>query len=115
MQCLICFMSMDSKKALALVGKSVKETRRYGKMIPYLEGDYSPQLTVKSGKFDDIEYLVRPEFGVLKMYVFMDWGGWKPIPVSSFDRILYEGFRDEYNELADIVKAVNEDIKRTEM
>ena len=106
---------MNSKKMIALVGKGVKETGRFGKMIPNLDGEYSPQLIVKSGKFDDIEYLVRPEFDVLKMYVFMDWGGWKPIPVSSFDRILYVGFRDEYNELDDIVKAVNEEIKQTEM
>ena len=105
---------MDSKKALALVGKGVKETGKYGKMIPNLDGDYSPQLMVKSGMFDDIQYLVRPEFDVLKMYVFMDINGWKAIPVSSFGRILYEGFRDEYNELADIVKAVNETIKQTE-
>ena len=106
---------MDSKKALALVGKGVKETGKYGKMIPNLDGDYSPQLMVKSGMFDDIQYLVRPEFDVLKMYVFMDINGWKAIPVSSFGRILYEGFRDEYNELADIVKAVNETIKQTEI
>lgn len=109
-------MVMDSKKALALVGKGVKETRKYGKMIPTLDGENcDPQVIVPSGKYDDILYLVRAEYDVLRMYVFLDWGGWKPIPASSFDRILYEGFRDEYNELADIVKAVNEDIKRTEM
>ena len=114
MRCLFVY-NMDSKKALALVGKGVKETGKYGKMISNLDGDYSPQLMVKSGMFDDIQYLVRPEFDVLKMYVFMDINGWKAIPVSSFGRILYEGFRDEYNELADIVKAVNETIKQTEM
>ena len=103
---------MDSKKALALVGRGVKETRKYGKMIPNLDGEYPPQLIVKSGKFDDIEYLVRPEFGVLKMYVFMDIDGWKAIPASSFDRIIYQGFPEEYNDLADIVKGVNEDIKK---
>ena len=103
---------MDSKKALALVGRGVKETSKYGTMIPNLDGDYSPQLIVKSGKFDDIEYLVRPEFDVLKMYVFMNIDGWKAIPVSSFDRILYQGFPEEYNDLFDIVKRVNENIKK---
>ncbi len=106
---------MDSKKALALVGRGVKETRKYGKMIPNLDGEYSPQLIVKSGKFDDIEYLVRPEFGVLKMYVFMDIDGWKAIPASSFDRIIYPGFREEYDDLDSIVKGVNEDIKKMEV
>ena len=106
------FMVMDRRKALALVGKSVKESSKFGKMIPNLDGEYSPQLMVKSGMFDDIEYLVRPEFDVLKMYVFMDIDGWKAIPASSFDRIIYQGFRDEYNALADIVKEVNENIKQ---
>lgn len=106
------FMVMDSKKALALVGKSVKESSKFGKMIPNLDGEYSPQLMVKSGMFDDIEYLVRPEFNVLKMYVFMNIDGWKAIPASSFDRILYQGFPEEYNELADIVKRVNDEIKK---
>lgn len=103
---------MDSKKALALVGKGVKETGKYGRMIPNLDGDYSPQLMVKSGMFDDIQYLVRPEFDVLKMYVFMDINGWKAIPVSSFGRIIYQGFPEEYNELADIVQMVNDEIKK---
>lgn len=106
-----CFI-MDSKKALALVGKGVKETGKYGRMIPNLDGDYSPQLMVKSGMFDDIQYLVRPEFDVLKMYVFMDINGWKAIPVSSFGRIIYQGFPEEYNELADIVQMVNDEIKK---
>lgn len=106
-----CFI-MDSKKALALVGKGVKETGKYGRMIPNLDGDYSPQLMVKSGMFDDIQYLVRPESDVLKMYVFMDIDGWKAIPASSFDRILYQGFPEEYNELADIVQMVNDEIKK---
>lgn len=106
-----CFI-MDSKKALALVGKGVKETGKYGRMIPNLDGDYSPQLMVKSGMFDDIQYLVRPESDVLKMYVFMDINGWKAIPVSSFGRIIYQGFPEEYNELADIVQMVNDEIKK---
>lgn len=106
-----CFI-MDSKKALALVGKGVKETGKYGRMIPNLDGDYSPQLMVKSGMFDDIQYLVRPEFDILKMYVFMDINGWKAIPVSSFGRIIYQGFPEEYNELADIVQMVNDEIKK---
>ena len=106
-----CFI-MDSKKALALVGKGVKETGKYGRMIQNLDGDYSPQLMVKSGMFDDIQYLVRPEFDVLKMYVFMDINGWKAIPVSSFGRIIYQGFPEEYNELADIVQMVNDEIKK---
>ncbi len=106
-----CFI-MDSKKALALVGKGVKETGKYGRMIPNLDGDYSPQLMVKSGMFDDIQYLVRPEFDVLKMYVFMDINGWKAIPVSSFGRIIYQGFPEEYNELADIVQMVNDEIRK---
>ena len=106
------FMVMDRRKALALVGKSVKESSKFGRMIPNLDGEYSPQLMVKSGMFDDIEYLVRPEFDVLKMYVFMNIDGWKAIPASSFDRILYQGFPEEYNELADIVKSVNDEIKK---
>ncbi len=106
-----CFI-MDSKKALALVGKGVKETGKYWRMIPNLDGDYSPQLMVKSGMFDDIQYLVRPEFDVLKMYVFMDINGWKAIPVSSFGRIIYQGFPEEYNELADIVQMVNDEIRK---
>ena len=55
-----CLYDMDSKKALALVGKGVKENSKFGKMIPNLDGDYGAQLIVKSGIFDDIEYLVRP-------------------------------------------------------
>lgn len=106
-----CFI-MDSKKALALVGKGVKETGKYGRMIPNLDGDYSPQLMVKSRMFDDIQYLIRPESDVLKMYVFMDINGWKAIPVSSFGRIIYQGFPEEYNELADIVQMVNDEIKK---
>ena len=46
------------------------------------------------------------------MYVFMDIDGWKAIPASSFDRILYQGFPEEYNKLADIVKSVNDEIKK---
>ena len=107
-----CLYVMDNKKALALVGKGVKENSKFGKMIPNLDGNYGAQLIVKSGIFDDIEYLVRPEFNVLKMYVFMDIDGWKAIPASSFDRILYQGFPKEYNELADIVKMVNDEIKK---
>ena len=104
---------MDSRKALALVGKSVKETRKYGKMIPTLDRENcDPQVIVPSGKYDDILYLVRAEYDVLKLYVFMDIDGWKAIPVSSFDRILYQGFPEEYNDLADIVKGVNDDIKK---
>ena len=106
-----CFI-MDSKKALALVGKGVKETGKYGRMIPNLDGDYSPQLMVKSMMFDDIQYLIRPESDVLKLYVFMDINGWKAIPVSSFGRIIYQGFPEEYNELADIVQMVNDEIKK---
>ena len=111
----LCLYEMDSKKALAVVGKVVKENSKCGKMIPNLDGDYGAQLIVKSGIFDDIEYLVRPEFNVLKMYVFMDIDGWKAIPASSFDRILYQGFPEEYNELADIVKRVNDEIKKKQV
>ena len=55
------FLIMDRRKALALVGKSVKETGRFGKMTPHLDGDYDPQLWVLSGKFGDVQYLVRAE------------------------------------------------------
>ena len=109
------FMVMDRRKALALVGKGVKENSKFGKMTPNLDSDFSPQLIVKSGMFDDIQYLVRPEFNALKVYVFMDIDGWKAIPASSFDRILYQGFPEEYNELADIVKRVNDEIKKKEV
>lgn len=106
---LLCFLSMDSKKSLALVGKSVKETGRFGKMIPNLDGgDCDPQLIVSSGLFQDILYVVRVEFSTLKLYVFWNTGEWRGVPFSSLGNIIYEGFRDEYNELAEIVKAVNE-------
>ena len=110
MQCFV-FYVMDRRKALALVGKSVKETGRFGKMTPHLDGDYDPQVCVMSGKFDDVKYLVRAEYDDLKLYVFLDIGGWKAVPSSSFDKIIREGFWDEYNELERIVKAVNEDTK----
>ena len=102
-------LSMDSKKSLALVGKSVKETGRFGKMTPNLDGeDCDPQLIVSSCLFQDILYVVRVEFSTLKLYVFWNTGGWRGVPFSSLGNIIYEGFRDEYNELAEIVKAVNE-------
>lgn len=107
---LICFlMSMNSKKSLALVGKGVKETGRFGKMTPNLDGeDCDPQLIVSSGLFQDILYVVRVEFGVLKLYVFWNYDGWRGVPTSSLDNINYVGFREEYNVLGEIVKAVNE-------
>lgn len=109
-----CLYDMDRRKALALVGKSVKETGRFGKMTPHLDGDYDPQVWVMSGKFDDVQYLVRAEYDDLKLYVFLNIGGWKAVSSSSFDRIIREGFWDEYNELERIVKAVNEDLKMQE-
>ena len=33
----------------------------------------------------------------------------------ELDRILYQGFPEEYNELADIVKRVNDEIKMKEV
>ncbi len=105
------FLIMDRRKALALVGKSVKETGRFGKMTPHLDGDYDPQLWVLSGKYGDVLYLVRAEYEDLKLYVFLDIGGWKAVPSSSFDKIIRDGFWDENNELERIVKAVNKDTK----
>ena len=100
---------MDSKKSLALVGKGVKETGRFGKMTPNLDsGDCDPQLIVSSGLFQNILYVVRVEFGVLKLYVFWNTGGWRGVPFSSLGNIIYTGFREEYDVLAEIVKAVNE-------
>ena len=102
-------LSMDSKKSLALVGKGVKETGRFGKMTPNLDGgDCDPQLIVSSGLFQNILYVVRVEFGVLKLYVFWNTGGWRGVPFSSLGNIIYTGFREEYDVLAEIVKAVNE-------
>ena len=101
--------SMESKKKIALVGKGVKESGRFGKMTPKLdERDCDPQLIVSSGLFQDILYVVRVEYSALKLYVFWNTGGWRGVPFSSLGNIIYEGFRDEYNELAEIVKAVNE-------
>lgn len=80
-------------------------------MTPYLNGEYEPQLWVLSGKYNDVQYLVRAEDEGLRLYVFLDIGGWKAVPSSSFGRIIREGFWDEYNEIEGIVKAVNEDTK----
>ena len=108
-------LSMDSKKSLALVGKGVKETGRFGKMTPNLDsGDCDPQLIVSSGLFQNILYVVRVEFGVLKLYVFWNTGGWRGVPFSSLGNIIYTGFREEYDVLAEIVKAVNELNERKE-
>ena len=78
-------------------------------MTPYLDDeDYAPQLTVSSGLFQDILYVVRAEYRVLKLYVFWNYDGWRGVPTSSLDNIIYVGFREEYNVLGEIVKAVNE-------
>ena len=100
---------MNSKKMLALVGKGVKETERFGKMIPKLDGEnYDPQLIVFSGLFQDIQYLVRSEVSALYLYVLKNDGVWRGVPASSYDSIGYEGFRDEYKVIERIVRDVNE-------
>lgn len=108
--CFLVLLSMESKKKIALVGKGVKESGKFGKMTPNLDSENcDPQLIVASKKFDDIQYLVRAEYPVLRMYVFMNVNGkWRGVPVSKFNMILYSGFSEEYNEIARIVKDVNE-------
>ena len=99
---------MNSKKKIALVGKGVIESGRFGKMTPTLDDENcDPQLAVESKEFKDIVYVVRSEYPILKLYVFWNYEGWKEVS-SSLDNIIYPGLREEYNELREIVKAVNE-------
>lgn len=99
---------MNSKKRIALVGKGVIESGRFGKMTPTLDDENcDPQLAVESKEFNDIVYVVRSEYPILKLYVYWNYGGWKEVS-SSLDNIIYPGLREEYNELREIVKAVND-------
>ena len=62
---------MNSKKKIALVGKGVLESGRFGKMTPTLDDENcDPQLAVESKEFNDIVYVVRSEYPILKLYVF---------------------------------------------